>query len=294
MAAFAAGPAEHQDAEPEVSADAQPASPAPTASSAEAAGAAVRKRPRSRLSPTDRAEIRAATRRDTLRTSVDERESSGQSFALARRLAAPQDPQAWVELVPPGLSAAAFTARFAQFHQSAALLPLDEMGRLMYGFVSRWHGRLAKPWSPTQWWALNAEALRREAGLSARLQTCFATTYLFARGLQAQDGMAAGERVRRELVSALPPHKQVDRHEEGQLQIQRSMDFAVARLGGRDLETSSFHLRAPLLRCFIGCTSAERMARGHAGGTTQVASGASPQASAAAQALSAAGCADPK
>lgn len=163
----------------------------------------------------------------------------------------------------------------------------------MYGFVSRWHGRLAEPWSPTQWWALNAEALRRETGLSARLQTCFATTYLFARGLQAQDGMAAGERVRRELVSALPPHKQVGRYEEGQLQIQRSMDFAVARLGGRDLETSSFRLRAPLLLCFTGCTSAERMARGHAGGTTQVATVSSPQA-AAAQALSAAGCADPK
>ena len=69
--------------------------------------------------------------------SASESERASAFFAIACRIATRADLQVGNDLLPSGLSTGAFTTRFAQFHQASVNLPLEEMGRLMFVFVSR-------------------------------------------------------------------------------------------------------------------------------------------------------------
>lgn len=253
-AAAAAVPAPRSDSDPGAS--------GPTATAAEASVSGARKRPRPSPSPSPR--VGAAPGLDWARSSASASERIRRLRGLASRVVLREAPEAWGELIPPGLSAVAFKTRFAQFHQMADLLSLEEMGRLMFVFVSRWHDRQAEPWSPMQWEALNGEALRRDAELAPRVQACFVATYLFARGSQAQDRPAGGELVMRELTAALSLQGEGGTSNEKASNFRRSMAFAVTRLGQKDGSDDTFRMQASLLRCFSGCASAERTARFHA------------------------------
>ena len=196
--------------------------------------------------------------------SASESERASAFFAIACRIATRADLQVGNDLLPSGLSPVAFTTRFAQFHMAATQLPLEEMGRLMFVFVSRWHDRLAEPWSAGQWWALNNEALRRDDAVAPRVHACFVATYLFARGSQAQDRPAGGERVRQELIAALRLTKAVRKSDVMATDLHRSMALAVARLGQEVAMDPAFRLRAALLRSFTGCSGAQWVADGQA------------------------------
>ena len=192
--------------------------------------------------------------------SASESERASAFFAIACRIATRADLQVGNDLLPSGLPTEVFTTRFTQFHRVATQLPLEEMGRLMFVFVSRWHDRLAEPWSPRQWWALNKEALRSDDAVAPRLHACFVSTYLFARGSQSQDRPAGGERVRQELIAALGLKKPLRKSEEMATDLHRSMVLAVARLGQEVAMDPTFRLRAALLRCFTGCSGAQWVA----------------------------------